>query len=201
MKKKCAIYICFLLTFASCQTGTNELPYLGEPIVKGNSTSYPVIADFSFINQDNQIVNKVTFNNKIYVANFIFLSCPTICPKMTTEMLKVYNAFKNEKKIAFLSHSIDTKNDTVGRLKKYAETIGVSSDQWHFVTGNQDSIIHLAESSYYATAYPDSTAPGGFTHSGALLLIDKDKHIRGVYNGADAKETIRLIKDIKTLLK
>ncbi len=201
MIKNIAIVILVLSTLLSCKSGDKALPYLGEPIVKGNVTSYPVIGNFSFINQDSQVINNATFSDKIYVANFIFLSCPTICPKMTTEMLRVYNEFKNEKKVALLSHSIDTKNDTVGRLQQYAKTLGVSSDQWHFVTGNKDSIMHIATSSYYATAYPDSAAPGGFTHSGALLLIDRDKHIRGVYDGTSDKETERLIKDIKTLLK
>ncbi len=192
--------ICILL-LSSCGRTTKQLPFLGNPIIKGSDTTYPTIADFNFINQDGQVVTNSTFSNKIYVADFIFLSCPSICPKMTKEMHKAYLSFAANDKVLFISYSIDPERDSIPRLKAYAGSLGVSSTKWHFVTGNQDSVINLAEHSYFATAYPDSTAPGGFTHSGGLLLIDKNRHIRGVYNGTQPSETIRLINDMETLLK
>jgi protein SCO1/2 len=177
------------------------LPFLGEPIINGNDTIPPTIKSFSFIDQDSNIITNSTFSDKIYVADFIFLSCPSICPKMNTEMLRVYNEFKNNDTVLFLSHTIDPENDGVRQLKNFAKSIDVTSKKWHFVTGNQENIYDLAEHSYYSNAYKDSLADGGFTHTGGLLLIDKNRHIRGVYDGTNDLETNRLINDIWILLK
>lgn len=196
-----SLYFLFtLLLFVACQQN-NRLPFLGEPEQVGDSTVYPAIADFSFLNQDSQLVNNQLLADKIYVADFIFLSCPTICPVMTREMYKAYEAFEQDNRVVFVSHTIDPVRDTIPRLKSYAENLGAKSGKWHFLTGSQDEIIELAEKSYFATALPDSTAPGGFVHSGGLLLIDRNRHIRGVYNGTKPEETERLINDIKILLK
>ena len=193
------ITICFIL-FA-CRQPTGQLPVLGNPTISGKDTVYPTIADFSLTNQDGQTVTNKTFGGKIYVADFIFLSCPTICPKMTKEMYNAYLPFVHDERVAFISHTIDPEYDTIPRLKAYASNLGVTTKNWHFLTGNQDSIMNLAQHSYFSTAYPDSTSPGGFTHSGGLLLVDKNRHIRGVYNGTKPKETQRLINDIRMLLK
>jgi protein SCO1/2 len=120
---------------------------------------------------------------------------------MNTEMLRVYNAFKNNDTVLFLSHTIDPEKDGVRQLKNFAENINVTSIKWHFVTGNQENIYDLAEHSYFSNAYKDSLAEGGFTHTGGLLLIDKKRHIRGVYDGTNDLETNRLISDIRILLK
>lgn len=109
--------------------------------------------------------------------------------------------FASNNRVAFISYSIDPERDTVARLRAYAEKLGVKSQKWHFVTGNQDSILALANNSYFSTAYPDSLAPGGFAHSGGLLLVDKNRHIRGVYNGTNPQEVSRLVNDIQNLLK
>ena len=177
------------------------LPFLGEPIINGNDTIPPTIKSFSFIDQDSNIITNSTFSDKIYVADFIFLSCPSICPKMNTEMLRVYNEFKNNDTVLFLSHTIDPENDGVRQLKNFAKSIDVTSKKWHFVTGNEENIYDLAEHSYFSNAYKDSLADGGFTHTGGLLLIDKNRHIRGVYDGINDLETNRLINDIWILLK
>lgn len=173
---------------------------MGNPTIVGNDTVYPTIPAFKFINQDSiQITNK-TFDGKIYIADFIFLSCPSICPKMTNEMTKVYEAYKSNPNILYISHTIDPINDSIPRLKSYAENLGADPNKWSFVTGDKDKIYSLAEKSYFTTAYSDSIAPGGYVHSGGLLLVDKNKQIRGVYDGTDPKETERLKTDIKTLL-
>lgn len=185
--------------FLSCNSNDRKLPYLGNPIVKGNDTIYPRIKSFSFINQDSLIITNKTFDNKIYVADFIFLSCPTICPMMNTELNSVYTTFKNNNQILFLSHTIDPEHDTVERLKNYTKSHQIS-DRWHFVTGNKDSIYKIAKESYFATAYKDAKEPGGYVHSGGFLLIDKNKYIRGVYDGTNPQETKRLINDINALL-
>ena len=207
-RKDLLIYVAVCLMaieLIACNNQPDKLPILGErtfttdPLTGKADTVYPSIPAFDLTDQDSARVTGDSFANRIYVSDFIFLSCPTICPKMTKEMLKVYHAFENDDRVGLLSHTIDPEYDTIPRLKQYATSIGVRSSQWHFVTAPADTIYKLA-ASYYATAYPDSTAPGGFTHSGGLLLVDKRKHIRGVYDGTDSMATKRLIKDITQLL-
>lgn len=192
--------VLLLLTIMSCSNHSEKLPFLGNYIIKGKDTLYPRIKDFSFTDQDSTIITNETFKGKIYIADFIFLSCPTICPKMTSEMTTVYKAYKDNSSVCFLSHTIDPENDTIPRLKAYANNLGINK-RWHFVTGSKDSIFKLATESYFATVYPDAKEPGGYVHSGGLLLVDKNRHIRGVYDGTNPAETKRLIHDIQTLLK
>jgi protein SCO1 len=199
--QKIGVFILVCCIVAACSQPVQKLPILGNPNIEGKDTAYPTIANFNFTDQDNNSISNQTFANKIYVADFIFLSCPTICPKMTSAMQEVYKSYASDERVAFISHTIDPKHDTIPRLKAYAGNLGVAANRWHFVTGNQDSILNLSEHSYFSTAYPDSTSPGGFTHSGGLLLVDKNRHIRGVYNSTKAAETQRLIGDIQLLLK
>jgi len=198
-----------VLTIMSCKQTPLKLPLLGQPTVsqrivdgkKVYDSIYPVVPPFSFTDQDSLIVNEKTFAGKAYIADFIFLSCPSICPKMTAEMKKVYDHFSTDERVSFLSHTIDPERDSIPRLKAFTMSLGVDDKKWKFVTGNQDSIYLLAERGYFSNAHRDSTAPGGYVHSGGLLLIDKNRHIRGVYNGTNPKETGRLINDINILLK
>lgn len=199
--QKTGVFIFLCCVVAACSQPARKLPILGNPAVAGTDTAYPTIARFNFTDQDGNAISNHTFDNNIYVADFIFLSCPTICPKMTNAMQEVYLAYATDERVAFLSHSIDPENDTIQRLKAYANKLGVTANRWHFVRGNQDSILSLSEHSYFSTAYPDSTSPGGFTHSGGLLLVDKNRHIRGVYNSTKTSEIKRLIGDIQLLLK
>lgn len=186
--------------FASCSNSENKLPIYGAVTVVGADSIHSSIQAFEFINQDSLVVTGNTFKNKIYVADFIFLSCPTICPLMNVEMKKVYNVFKSNPNVSFLSHTIDPKYDTIPRLKQFATDLGIDNSKWHFVTGDIDSIYAIAKNSYFATTLADSTAPGGFIHSGSFFLIDVNKQIRGVYNGTNPEETQRLITDLNILL-
>ncbi|NML38807.1 SCO family protein [Chitinophaga sp. G-6-1-13] len=198
-----------LLMISACQHTEKKLPYLGTPIVtehfrNGNTvydSTYPVVPAFSLTDQDSMTVTPQTFNGKIYVADFIFLSCPTICPTMNDNMLQVYHHFKNEDRVNFLSHTIDPKYDTIPRLKAYANSLHITDNKWRFVTGNQDTVFQLAEKGYYASAAKDSAAPGNYIHSGGFFLIDRQRHIRGIYNGTDKEAMQHLIRDIQTLLK
>lgn len=194
--------IYFLLAFIliACQDKEKKLPILGTPDIIGEDTLYPSIPNFEFIDQKSKIVNQHTFHNKIYVADFMFLTCPTICPKMTSEMNKVYKHFKSNNHILFLSHTIDPIRDSIPMLLSHANQLNVNHTKWHFVTGKKEKIYDLAENSYFSAAYEDSSAAGGFVHSGGLLLIDKYKHIRGVYDGTNPHETSKLIADISALL-
>lgn len=188
------------LFLVGCSDAGRKLPIIGHPTITGNDTVYSTIKPFTFLSQDSSVITEKTFDNKIYVADFIFLSCTSICPVMTSEMKKVYDVFKTNPDIYFLSHTIDPENDTTPRLKAFADALGVNSHKWFFVTGDKDHIYSMAEKSYFATAYPDESSPGNYIHSGGLLLVDTHKHIRGVYDGTNPKETERLIADLKILL-
>lgn len=178
-----------------------KLPVLGERMVEGNDTIFHTIADFRFVDQDSNIVTQETFKDKIYVADFFFTSCRTICPIMKTQMLRVYDSIRSDPDVLLLSHTIDPEYDTVGLLHDYAERLGVESDKWLFVTGSQDDIFNIAQTSYFATAMTDDAEPDGFIHSGAFLLIDKDRRIRGKYDGTKDEDVNRLLRDIGTLKK
>ena len=196
-----SLFITILLFMAGCNLNEEKLPVLRNPRASEDDTTLSKIRPFSFTDQDSDIVTNKTFDGKIYVADFIFLSCPTICPKMNVEMLSAYKEFEHNPNVLFLSHTIDPDNDTVPRLKAYAKNIGVSSAKWHFVTGNKDSIYAIAEKSYFNSVYQDSADKNNYIHGGGFVLIDKQRLIRGVYDGTSAYETKRLVNDINTLLK
>lgn len=184
-----------------------ELPVMGRPTIversENGKTVYDTIphtiADFQFVDQDSNIVTNETFKGQVYVADFFFTSCPTICPVMKQQMLRVYEAFEDNPEVSILSHTIDPEYDTVAVLKDFANKLGVSSDKWHFVTGDKEEIYNIGETSYMVVANEDENAPGGFIHSGAFLLIDKKGRIRGVYDGTVPEQVDILINDIKRL--
>jgi protein SCO1/2 len=197
-----------LVVLCSCQPGKEKpLPVFGHREVVVNETNgkktvdtvYHTIADFAFLNQDSVLVTQETFTDKIYIADFFFTSCRTICPKMKTQMLRVYDSIQAMPDVLILSHTIDPEHDDVARLRDFAGRLGVTSNKWHFVTGDQDKIYNIAQTSYFATAMVDKTEPDGFIHSGAFLLIDKQRRIRGKYDGTLEEDVNRLIKDIRRL--
>ncbi len=186
-----------------------ELPIYGQKEyvdreVNGKTvtdTLYHTIAPFEFVDQDSSIITNATFNNQVYVADFFFTSCPTICPVMKQQMLRVYEEYKNDPEVAILSHSIDPTHDTVAVLHDFAEKLGVEASKWHFVTGDKDKIYDIGETSYMVVANEDEEAAGGYIHSGAFLLVDKKGRIRGVYDGTVPEQVDVLINDIKRLTK
>lgn len=175
------------------------LPIFGEREVVNGDTIYHTIRNFSFVDQDSLEVTNKTFEDKIYVADFFFTSCRTICPIMKTQMLRVYDSTLNDPDVLLLSHSIDPEYDTVALLHDFAERLGVKSSKWHFVTGLKDSIYSIAQTSYFATAMEDKSEPDGFIHSGAFLLIDKQRRLRGKYDGTKEEDVNRLLADIERL--
>lgn len=180
-----------------------ELPILGERYVDDNQdTVYHSIADFAFVNQVGDTIRKEDMAGKIYVADFFFTTCPTICPVMKKEMLRVYEQFKGEPNFRILSHSIDPSHDTQVVLKDYAEKLGVpDAATWNFLTGDQEKIFEIGQTSYLTTTMADDMEPGGFLHSGAFLLVDQQGRIRGVYDGTKTEQVDRLLADIPKLLK
>ena len=209
---KIRIFETFLLSitilFASCNSENKKLPILGErepveKIVNGKTvidTIYKTIPDFNFMNQDSVMISNQTLQNSIYVADFFFTSCPSICPIMSKNMLDVYNKYKGNEEVKFLSHTIDPKHDTIPVLKKYATKLGVDSKQWNFVYGDKESVYKIAKDGYMNFAAEDSKAPGGITHSGYFLLIDKEKRVRGAYDGTQELQVKQLMEDMEVLL-
>jgi len=188
-----------LIVFSSCKPKETTLPIFGEREFNGTDTTYHTIAPFAFLDQDSTLITNATFKDKIYVADFFFTSCRTICPIMKTQMKRVYDATAKDPDVLILSHTIDPLYDDVPRLHNYARMLDVSSDRWHFVTGVQDSIYKIAQTSYFATAREEKAEPDGFIHSGAFLLIDKHQRIRGKYDGTREADVDRLLKDIEKL--
>ena len=180
-----------------------ELPILGERYVDDNQdTVYHSIADFAFVNQVGDTIRKEDMAGKVYVADFFFTTCPTICPVMKKEMLRVYEKFKGDPNFRILSHSIDPSHDTQAVLKDYAEKLGVpDAATWNFLTGDQEKIFEIGQTSYLTTTMADDMEPGGFLHSGAFLLVDQQGRIRGVYDGTKTDQVDRLLADIPKLLK
>lgn len=207
-----SILFSILLSCSSYQEdikGSDQLPFLGrhdfvEKTVNDETvvdTLYHQVADFRFVNQDSTVITHETLYDKVYVTDFFFTTCPTICPVMKTQMLRIFEAFKDNDQVALLSHTIDPTHDTVAVLHDYAERLGVIGSNWHFVTGDKDEIYEMGLNSYMVTAMEDENEPGGFIHSGAFILVDQDKHVRGMYDGTKPEQVDILIRDIKRLLE
>lgn len=197
------ILISFLCACGNNTPSTNEpLPIIGNRlgIAENGDTIYPTIPNFAFIDQNNDTVRNADFEGKIYVSDFFFTHCPTICPKVTAQMLRVYTEFKDSSTVRLIAHSIDPKRDTVGRLRDYAEKLGVKAPKWRFVTGERDSIYSIADD-YFSIAKEDPKSPGGFDHSGRLILVDKKRRVRSFCDGTDVEDVTRFMNDIKRLLK
>lgn len=193
-------------------TGCNnekKLPIYGNreaAIVKGKDgidridTVYQTIPAFKFLNQDSTYITQDMFKGKIYVADFFFTSCSTICPTMHRNLKTVYEQYKDNPAVMFLSHTIDFKYDKPSVLKKYAQKLGIDTKKWQFVYGSKEEVYTLAEKSYLTVVEEDSTATDGYIHQGWLVLIDKEKRMRGAYDGTKPEAIEQLKKDMNTLL-
>lgn len=212
MKLKLSLSVSLLaavvLFISSCQ-GDKKLPILGprsaETVKKPDGstsidTVYKTIPAFSFLNQDSVPVTQDTFKDKIYIADFFFTSCTTICPTMHRNMKEIFEKYKDNPEVMYLSHTIDFKYDKPSVLKKYARKLGVDNGKWQFVYGSKDSVYKIAEKDYLVAVIEDTTAKDGYIHQGWLVLVDKQKRIRGAYDGTDTKQVAQLMKDIPVLL-
>lgn len=162
-----------------------------------------LIGDFSFTNQDGKTITQDDVKNKVYVVEYFFTTCKTICPIMNQNMQKVHEAFKDNEQFKILSFTVDPENDTPQQLKSYAEAHQTGKN-WHFLTGKKEDLYHLARTSYFvlkpAEAENQGDVGSDFIHTNNFVLIDQQKRIRAYYDGTNPKEIDKLIKDVKQLL-
>ncbi|OBX23497.1 MULTISPECIES: SCO family protein [Bizionia] len=162
---------------------------------------YHKIADFSLTNQNGETVTQANYENKIYVADFFFTTCQTICPIMTDHMVYIQKELKDEPDVMLLSHTVTPEIDSVAQLKKYALKKGVDDSRWNLVTGDKKQIYDLARKSYLAVKDVEGFDPYDMIHTENFMLIDKKRQIRGFYDGTKPEEIKRLIADIHILKK
>jgi len=201
-------YYYFILFFLlSCvESSIIDLPIIGpsdfkEELVdnKVNKEQSHFVSDFELINQNGDTITNKDYENKIYVVDFFFTRCGSICPIMTNNMKKIQDKFLENDNLMLLSISVTPNIDNVETLKKYAKSKGVINSKWNIATGNKKHIYELARKSYFAVLKKGDGGLQDFIHTPNFILIDKKKQIRGIYDGTDDKEIKRVINDIKTL--
>lgn len=213
---KKAIPILISLGFFACdfqETPVEEhsLPYFGNHDIslisqpdgtKLADTVYFTVPGFSFINQDSVEVSHQDYRGHIYVTDYFFTTCPSICPVMSSQMSRLQDLLKQKDlfgDVMILSHTVDPENDTPEVLKAYANQLGADSQHWNFVTGGKSDLYDQARYGYFMTALESDTAAGGFFHSDNFVLIDRGGHLRGYYDGTSTKEVNQLFEDIQLL--
>ncbi|MGC4058229.1 MAG: SCO family protein [Chitinophagaceae bacterium] len=172
-----------------------QLPYYGD----GDHR----VRGFSFTDQDGNLVTQKDVDGKVYVAEYFFATCQGICPKMNENLNTVYRQFKGDDRVMFLSHTVDPEEDSASALKEYAKRFEADSHQWKFLTGDKQQLYNQARYSYLISAEDDTTGLSidkDFIHDNHFVLVDGTGHIRGMYDGLQAQEMIRLATDIKSLL-
>lgn len=217
-KRNAAIVISILATLSSCAPEQSEkntivrLPYFGEhdmEIVKDSvdvshvDTIYFTVPGFVYLNQDSAMISHRDYRGHIYVTDYFFTTCPTICPIMTSQMVRLQTLVNKQLAdagVKFLSHTVDPEYDQPFRLKDYATQIGADFSNWNFVTGSKDELYDQARYGYFMTAFESDTAAGGFFHSDQMVLVDREGHIRGYYDGTSTSEVDKLFEDIKHLV-
>lgn len=162
---------------------------------------YHTIGDFSFTNQNGKTITQKDYENKIYVADFFFTTCGSICPIMTNNMIDIQTAFSTNQKVLMLSHSVMPDIDDVSVLKKYAQKNKVDDSKWNLVTGDKKEIYRLARKSYLAVKQGKPEEMYDMVHTENFVLVDTKKRVRGFYDGTKKQEILRLIEDIQFLLK
>jgi protein SCO1 len=197
----CLLIACYLF---ACDSGgkMDKLPYIGERTLSSSGdTIYHKVPDFSFVDQDSQVVNNATFQGKIYVVDFFFIHCPTICPKVTANCLRINERFKNDPRVCLIAHTVDVRNDTVAALRSHAHKIGITDNKkWHFVTGDKDAVYGIADEYYLVNPSEDADSPGGFNHDGRLVLVDSNRHVRAYCDGTNDASVDQFMEKIETLL-
>ncbi|MBA3706164.1 MAG: SCO family protein [Bacteroidetes bacterium] len=179
------------------------MPFIGERelAANGKDTIYHSLPSFKFANQDGDTITNKDYDGKIYVADYFFTTCKSICPKMATELQRVQSVFGYTKGLVqILSHTVDPEHDSVAVLKAYSDMIHADTKMWNFVTGDKKQLYDIARKGYLVNAMEGNGGPEDFIHSELFVLVDKEKHIRGIYDGTDIKAVNNLLDDIKVLI-
>jgi protein SCO1 len=180
-----------------------DLPYLGNPrgLTESGDTIRHTIPSFNFTDQDGKNFGSDDLKGKIYIAEFFFTSCPTICPLLAGNLKKVNEAYQAAKDVHIVSITLDPETDSVKQLKEYADKNDISSDKWHLLTGPKEAIYNLINEKGFLLLKPEPNAdPYRFKHTEMLTLVDKEGHIRGQYDGTNDKEIEKLMDEIRVLL-
>ncbi len=192
------------------ESRVNNLPYYSEATFtphwfspeNDSLKNFHTIPAFALIDQEGDTITNSTFDNKIYVTDFFFTTCPGICLKMTKSMHVIQEAFQNDTEVKLLSHSVTPDIDSVPVLKRYATDKGINAKQWHLVTGDRSKIYSLGRKSYFVEEdLGIAKTDDEFLHTENFILVDKNRHIRGIYNSLNKVAVQQLIADIKTLKK
>lgn len=178
----------------------DRLSIKGPVTIVNGEEQYHTIADFSFVDQLGDTLTQADLQGKIYVANYFFVACPTICPTMSTNLKLVHEKYGHDSRLQLLSHTVDPVRDSVSVLYNYAQRYGADATQWHFLTGKKEALYLMARNSYQVTALDGDGGPTDFIHSELFVLVDQDKHIRGTYDGTDDDDIADLMDDIALLL-
>jgi protein SCO1 len=193
-------FLCVAQLIFGCKSEPEKLPILGNSEIISGDTIFHTIPDITLMDQDSQVFRVTSLDNKIILADFFFTSCPSICPKVKKQMLRLYDRYKDDNRVMMISHTIDQRHDSVSVLNRYAHNLGVNTVKWKFVTGDKDSIFHLADQ-YFVSVVEDPSAPMGFDHSGRIILVDKDRHVRAFCEGTDPESVTAFFKTVDKLLK
>lgn len=190
-----------LITGCDLLQKTESLPYLGFHDIQGDDTiALHRIPDFRFQNQDSVWITNETYKDKVYISEFFFTYCPTICPTVKQNLMRLSSRFENDDRVMILGHAIDYKRDTIPRLKEYADLMGIEGPRWSLVWGPPED-IYTIDSAYLSIAMENSDAPGGFDHSGLLVMVDKNRHVRSYCYGTDAEAVDKFMDEIDQLLR
>ncbi len=177
----------------------HELPIIGEREVVDGDTVYHTVGDWSFYRQDSAVVSEAGLQGTPYVADFFFTSCPTICPRVTRNMLRLNERFASTP-LKLVSFTVDPERDDVTTLRDYAENMGVDdADKWWFLTGDKAELYAIADD-YFSIAVENTDAPGGFDHSGRIIFVDEKGQVRAFADGTNEAEVDHLIDDIEGYL-
>ena len=206
----------FAITLMACNDSSSDgsrvetLPFYGDASftphwIDANSPElqdFHQIPDFNLLNQDGVVTTAATFENKIYVTDFFFTACPGICPKMTKNMGILHDKFLKDDEVMLLSHSVTPDRDSISVLKEYADERAIDSNKWHLVTGDRAEIYTLGRQQYFIEEDMGlESSMDEFLHTENFVLVDQNRHIRGIYNGLNLTSIDQLIADIKTLKK
>jgi protein SCO1/2 len=195
------VLLCAGIYFSLSRQALKTLPYYGDKMPGANGdTTYHTVGPFSLTNQLGHTVTNKDLKGKIYVADYFFANCKSICPKMSSQLERVQARFKNEPDLMILSHTVDPARDTVAALERYATMHQADPLKWFFLTGDKKQLYDLARHSYLVTATEGNGGPDDFVHTEQVALVDKEMHLRGFYDGTDSTAVNRMITDIEQLL-